>query len=761
MPLRRLIDAVHRRFVWQVAAAYAAAGWLVLEGVLALTRLAGLPDWVPGFAFALLLLGFPIVLATAVVQQRLPGAGPAPARGSRPDGSYAVITPSHLNQPRLRRALTWRRTALGGVAGAALLLGAVGAYFVMRSLGVGPVASLQAQGLIDRQARVVLADFRNATSDSLLGAVVTEAMRIDLSGSRLLTLVGEPQVEEALRGMRRDRAPALDRELAQEVAIRGGYDLVLEGEVGRAGAAYAVSAALRSAQRGITLATFRRAARTPDDVIAAIDKLAQDVREKAGESLRTIRGEGALQSVTTASLPALRKYVEGRRLLDAGREEEGLDRLEEAVALDSAFAAAWHAIGLAAPRSGPGRERELRALEAAYRHRERLPARTRHLVEADYHLRVDGDRDALVQAYEDVLRLDPDDPTALNRLAGELRARGDLEGAERLLRRAVDGPGSSPIAYESLIQLLIQAGRTGAQDSALAELGAAYPASSSILRERFWTSLFRGNAEAAEQALRDASQRPAELGDSAAEVWKDGALAALGRGRFAAFDSLMDAAAAAGRAAGAAAETRAHAERIVWLSLAGDSVAARTRLDALAASGLVEAATAAALPWPLLAEAQLRVGDRAAAARSLARWEREIPDAHLAPEDRAARRFFRVWAEGGGTSGLLDALAAYRRDSSCGRCLESAEAGWLAASGHPDDARETLRRFIDRPAELERPAAGRAAALELLAGLAEQAGDRAEAAAAYRRFVETWKDGDARAQARVRRARERLAALGG
>ena len=63
------------RTLIQVLGIYAAGSWLVLQVVDVLTDNMGLPDWVFPFAVVLLLIGLPIILATAVVQHRTAGSG--------------------------------------------------------------------------------------------------------------------------------------------------------------------------------------------------------------------------------------------------------------------------------------------------------------------------------------------------------------------------------------------------------------------------------------------------------------------------------------------------------------------------------------------------------------------------------------------------------------------------------------------------------------------------------------------------------------
>ena len=69
--LERLIREIHRRSLWQVLGIFVAASWVVLQVVELLTDTAGLPDWTPSMALVLLLIGLPICLATAFVQEGL------------------------------------------------------------------------------------------------------------------------------------------------------------------------------------------------------------------------------------------------------------------------------------------------------------------------------------------------------------------------------------------------------------------------------------------------------------------------------------------------------------------------------------------------------------------------------------------------------------------------------------------------------------------------------------------------------------------
>ena len=78
---RQIVREIHRRSLWQVLSVYLAGSWVAVQVVDTLVDNAGLPEWMPGMAIALLVIGFPIVMATAFIQE---GVGHA-------DGSSGAV----------------------------------------------------------------------------------------------------------------------------------------------------------------------------------------------------------------------------------------------------------------------------------------------------------------------------------------------------------------------------------------------------------------------------------------------------------------------------------------------------------------------------------------------------------------------------------------------------------------------------------------------------------------------------------------------
>ncbi|MEJ2483809.1 MAG: hypothetical protein P8049_12055, partial [Gemmatimonadota bacterium] len=109
-----------RRTFISVVGLYAAGSWLVLQVVDVLNQNLGLPPWAFSLALTLLLIGLPIISATAWLQSRAGREFP----GERERKSVRTGGATKL--------FTWRNAALGGL-GALALWGVVSTVWLLRT----------------------------------------------------------------------------------------------------------------------------------------------------------------------------------------------------------------------------------------------------------------------------------------------------------------------------------------------------------------------------------------------------------------------------------------------------------------------------------------------------------------------------------------------------------------------------------------------------------------------------------------------------
>lgn len=332
--LRDIIREVHHRSLWQVLGVYLLGGWGALEAVQFLTEQAGLPPWLPAFALALLIIGLPIVVATAVVQE----GGPE-WRGGEASEVMKAGASGAPPSPGLQRIFTWRNAVVGGV-GAFAICGVVAAGWLLLGAGPNPGAATEPPsppGGENRSIAVLpFADMSPAGDQEYFGDGLAEEI--------LNALARMPELHVAARTSAFSfKGKDVDiREIGRTLQVA----TVLEGSVRKAGDRVRVTAQLIDVESGyhIWSDTYERRL---VDIFAVQDDISRSI-VRALALAYTGGQERALVRATTGSPEAYEHYLRGRYHWNK-RTRAGLDaaiaEFARAIDLDSAYAAAW--VGLA------------------------------------------------------------------------------------------------------------------------------------------------------------------------------------------------------------------------------------------------------------------------------------------------------------------------------------------------------------------------------------------------------------------------------
>ena len=709
--------------------------------VLGLTRFLvlqlGLPDWVLPVAVVLLAVGLPIIVATALVHWR---------------------GDSH-------RWFTWPKAISGGVAAFAGLGLLTSGYMLMRALGIGPVGSLVAAGTLKERERIIVADFDNRTGDRLLGEALSQAFRVDFAQSPVVTSVQPEFVRDVLSRMGKPDSARLELPLAREVAIREGIKAVVAGDISPAGRQFVLSARLIGAEDGGVLAAYRETAKDSGEVVRAVDRLSKRLRERIGESLRSIRSSPPLERVTTRSLGALRKYSQGLQAADEGDLTRGVALLEEAIALDSGFAMAHRKVGVLLGNSGQRRSREIQALTRAFEYRDRLTDRERYLASGSYYTSVTGERDKAREAYRSLLDLHPNDPIALNNLALEYEWHRDYPAAGRLYARAIAADSNGLTYYTNIVAALFAQGLT---DSARVFLGLAdrrFPGNPLITMFGAFLFSATGAYDSASARLR-----PLAEGGEPDPSWKSfaqGQLANIAavRGRLAeAQRRLQEAMTVEEERGDLPRYLRLAASRSILAGLvAGQPEESIRGLEAALRRHPIDSINPTERPYLEVAEAYA-LARRPTKARALVEeQERAVPLSLRRNDERFRHRSRGLIALADGRA--QEAITEFR-NADRGECQVCALPGLARAydmAGQVDSTLAVYERYVTTPAPYRIFADGPwlPAAYYRLGELYEARGDRAMAVDHYGRFIDLWKGADAGLQPRVVEAKRRLASLAG
>ncbi len=370
--------------MWRALAVYAVA--FIAVAVLAQAAIVGigLPSWVFPGALIVMALGLPVILFTGYVHRqtrRMLTMTPTytPGGSAAPHGTMATIA------MKASPHMSWRRTTIGGAYALAGFVVLIGAFMLLRALGIGPFGSLLASGQLDASRPLIVADFAvKGGADSSIGSAVAEAVRTDLGQSNAVTVMPTSAIRSYLVHMQRPANSRLDAALAQQVALRSGSKAVITGDLTPVGTGFIVTVRLVGAQSGNDLASFQGTAADPTQLIPTVGKLTRDLRGKIGESLRSVQNSAPLADVTTSSLDALKAYTQGVRFFDQGDYQHSLAPLKRAVALDSTFAEAWRKLGIAYSDIGTSSDLSAAALEQAYKFRDHLTDRERYATIGSY-----------------------------------------------------------------------------------------------------------------------------------------------------------------------------------------------------------------------------------------------------------------------------------------------------------------------------------------------------------------------------------------
>ena len=743
---------------------WAAATLLVALTAWAATAVIGLPDWVlPGSA-GVMLLGLPIIFFTAYVQRTAYRAYTA-TPSCTPGGNTTARGTMAGRALKASPLVSWRRTWLGGAIAVGAFAALVLAFMVMRALGIGPAGSLMGKGTFGSKETIVVADFKSPASDSLLGVTASEALRTDLAQSTSLKVLTRATVSEILRLMKKPAESQVPFVLAREVASREGAKAVLDGEITQLGGSYVIAARLVGAQDGAELAQFRRTAKSQNDLVEALGALSKDIRSKVGESLRNVRESNPLERVTTSSLPALKKYVEGLELIAAtGDNAQGRVALEEAVALDSTFAMAWRRIAATYGTEIGGLSRQQHAISEAFKYRDRLSDDERLLTEAGfYDWGPTPDRERAIAAYESLIERDSTNRAAVNNVGNLYGSKRDFVRAEERYRRASSMAHPFGGAFTNLIGTQIAEKKLAAADSSMARFEKTLPTHAELATDRAVLTAAHGEYLAADSMLRADVPRTKVIEVRSNEAWILSNIESLrGRVREGERWDAQIVVHPAGTPGGSVERLGAILDS-AWVQahFLNDAAAARATVRRALAQVPMESIAAGDRPWPSLLVIAAVMHDGAAARSYETSLEKDLPSSKMATTVgyRDAVRGIVAMAENRPKDALPLFAAAYKGDVGPG------DTGpWRAQAfdltNQPDSAIAEFERYVAAPDVLLQTQRNfLAGSFKRLGELYETKGNTAKAIENYQKFVDLWKDADPELQPTVRSAKARLEEL--
>jgi eukaryotic-like serine/threonine-protein kinase len=260
--------------------------------------------------------------------------------------------------------------------------------------------SPKAHALSDKDT-IILGDFANKTGDSVFDDTLRQGLAAQLEQSPFLSLVSEQRVEQTLQLMGRPPDTKLSPDIAREVCQRAGSKAYLSGSMSSIGSQYVIGTNAVNCQTGDYLAQEQVTSDSKEHVLKALGEASTKLRERLGESLKTIQKlDTPIEQATTPSLEALQAYGLGRKTMNGkGDYADAVPLFQRAIRLDPKFAMAYASLGTSYHNLG---ESELASenTKQAYELRDRVSERERFYIESHYHQFVTGDLERARQIYE-------------------------------------------------------------------------------------------------------------------------------------------------------------------------------------------------------------------------------------------------------------------------------------------------------------------------------------------------------------------------
>lgn len=619
---------------------------------------------------------------------------------------------------------------------------AVGAAAIVALCAAGYLYSHRAPKLTAK-GRIVLAEFENRTGDAVFDLTLRQGLAVQLEQSPFLSLTSDESIRQTLRLMKRPLETRLTAEVAREVCERSASDAVMEGVIARLGNQYVLWLSTRNCRTGEALAQEQAQARTKEEVLNALSRIAIQVRTRLGESLATIQKHSKpLEQATTSSLEAFRAYSVARSALVAHGSAAALPHFQRAIALDPQFAMAHAGLGFHAWNIG---QTDLGAEEIrkAYELRDRVSDRERFYILMLYDREVTGNLQKELRTLESWAQTYPRDATAHGITAGwGTRGTGQYERGIRAAQEAIRLAPDWWMVYSSLATHNLLLDRFAESADALRRAAERNVEAPEFTVTRYYLAFFQGDQAGMDREIARARGQNVED-----EMSHHQALVLARSGRMQQARAMWDRAAASAQQAGLL-ERAAIFQSAQALCEAhfGNSAAARERVRAALRLGKgrdVEYAAAFALALS---------GDSAGSQKLAADLENRFPEdtpvqfeylpilhalsalARRAPSD-AVERLQRALPydfalPGTGFVGKFGGgYPAYVRGQA------------YLAVGRGQEAAAEFQKILNHRGVVFADPIGTLAHLQLGRAM-RLAGDKAKARAAYQDFLTLWKDAD-------------------
>ena len=296
--MSHFFDELRRRNVFRTGIAYIFLAWVILQVVDIVLPVFNAPNWVIRLTVALLAIGFPISLVLAWAFEIT---------------TTGLKRTEDVSVEESITSLTGRKLDFIIIAFLAAAL-SLSVYANLRS----PPESV----VLPDSVSILIADFTNDTGNELFTGVLEDTLRIGIEAAQFVETYprGDARqlaLEIATSG---DANTILSPELASQVAIGQGIDIVVSGDVSRSNGEVLVAiAGVNSADQAI-LFELSESAENDEDILTAIASLAIEIRSELGDTNGEFDTDNS-GSFWVANLGAASEFLHAQETMQRGNRD--------------------------------------------------------------------------------------------------------------------------------------------------------------------------------------------------------------------------------------------------------------------------------------------------------------------------------------------------------------------------------------------------------------------------------------------------------
>jgi tetratricopeptide (TPR) repeat protein len=347
--------------------------------------------------------------------------------------------------------------------------------------------------------------FENKSGDPNLDSwrePLAELLITDLSQSRYLRVITGEELYTVLKKLGIADARRYSSEDIDKIAAQTRATHVLRGSLIKAGEAIIITAGIQKPGSAERSSSLRVDARDEKDIIPKIDELTRQVKEGLNFTAAQIASDidTGIVAMTTTSPQAYKYLSQGYRYNYLGEYRKSIDILEQAIALDPKFAAAYTILAYAYRNLGyTAKWKE--CLGEAFKLSTNLPERDRYFVQSLYYRAWEATWDRGIEALKKRLQIEPNEANAARHLALNYMSLEQWDKALALVQDNITRKVEAVFPYFYAASIYSAKGRYDKARGVLVDYQRSHSDVSFIRRNLAYVDLFQGKfAMATEEA---------------------------------------------------------------------------------------------------------------------------------------------------------------------------------------------------------------------------------------------------------------------